>query len=177
MQFSFSAFYHKIGSSSVVKLRHKHFIMRITILSVGKKHNDWAKQGIEEFSKRLRQPFEIEFQLISSSKKPDRLQSIDEESARLLSSVKPTDFVILLDETGKNLSSDEVLSMIIDNSTKQIVIIIGGAFGVNADLRERADFVWSLSKLVFPHQLVRLILVEQLYRAQEIYRGSGYHHA
>lgn len=87
------------------------------------------------------------------------------------------DFVILLDERGKNLSSPELSDLITEHTDKHIVFIIGGAYGVTSDLRQKSNIVWSLSNLVFPHQLVRLILAEQLYRAQEIHRGSHYHHS
>lgn len=83
----------------------------------------------------------------------------------------------MLDERGKNLSSPELSNLITDNINKHIIFIIGGAYGVTSDLRQKSNVVWSLSNLVFPHQLVRLILAEQLYRAQEIHRGSHYHHS
>jgi 23S rRNA (pseudouridine1915-N3)-methyltransferase len=88
--------------------------------------------------------------------------------------------VWLLDERGEQLSSPalskkiEVLKV---HAVKNLTLIIGGAYGVDDTLRSRADFIWSLSDLVLPHQLVRLVLAEQLYRAGEIARGSGYHHA
>ena len=83
----------------------------------------------------------------------------------------------MLDERGKNLSSPELSDLITEHTDKHIVFIIGGAYGVTSDLRQKSNIVWSLSNLVFPHQLVRLILAEQLYRAQEIHRGSHYHHS
>ena len=97
---------------------------------------------------------------------------------RILEKIKPSDFVILLDERGKNISSPELAKMLLNGfvNSQNFVIIIGGAFGVSEELRKRANFVWSLSKLVFPHQIVRLILVEQIYRAQEISSGGKYHH-
>ena len=89
---------------------------------------------------------------------------------------KTSDFVILLDERGKNFSSNEFSEIIQNHTNTQVVIIIGGAYGVGEAVLTRANLTWSLSNLVFPHQLVRLILAEQLYRAQEIAKGSGYHH-
>jgi len=100
-----------------------------------------------------------------------------EESERIFSRLNSDDFVILLDERGKNLSSPELSNLITDNINKHIIFIIGGAYGVTHELRQKSNVVWSLSNLVFPHQLVRLILAEQLYRAQEIHRGSHYHHS
>ena len=86
--------------------------------------------------------------------------------------------MILLDERGKNLSSPEMSSILSQNfiSAKEVVFIIGGAFGVDEDIRLKSDLVWSFSRLVFPHQLMRVMLVEQIYRAQEIASGGKYHH-
>ncbi|NCU29217.1 23S rRNA (pseudouridine(1915)-N(3))-methyltransferase RlmH [Candidatus Saccharibacteria bacterium] len=149
--------------------------MKIRVLTIGKKHETWVEQGIEHFQKRLRAPFELEIAIIAASKLPGE-QASENESEMILKRLKPTDFVILLDERGTNLSSVEFSRLIQDHVDRQIVIIIGGAFGVNQAFKTRADFTWSLSNLVFPHQLVRLMLVEQLYRAQEIAKGTGYHH-
>jgi len=92
--------------------------------------------------------------------------------------VSPGDYVILLDERGKALDSP-TLSKVLEeplNRSQLVVLIIGGAYGVDESIHERANIVWSLSPLVFPHQLVRLMLTEQLYRAQEISVGRPYHH-
>ena len=149
--------------------------MKIRVLSVGKKHDPWVEPGIVRFLERLRPPFVAEINIIpGSSREGDSARA--EESERLLKRLKQDDFVILLDERGNNLSSPELAALLQGRGDHQVVIIIGGAFGVTPELRERADVVWSLSRLVFPHQLVRLILAEQLYRAQEITRGGQYHH-
>lgn len=103
----------------------------------------------------------------------------DAESKLLLQALDPVDYVVLLDERGKMLSSPDLASVIQEravNGAKKIHFVIGGAFGVNDEVRKRADLVWQLSKLVFPHQLVRLILAEQVYRACTINRGEKYHH-
>jgi 23S rRNA (pseudouridine1915-N3)-methyltransferase len=90
------------------------------------------------------------------------------------------DYLVLLDETGKMLSSEGLANFIqqrANESTKTIVFLIGGAYGVSDEIKRRANFQWSLSKLVFPHQLVRLILAEQVYRACSINRNEKYHHS
>ena len=149
--------------------------MKITILTIGKRHEPWVEPGIGRFLERLRAPLVAEMIIIPHSGQiGDRARQ--DESERLISRLKPHDFVILLDERGRNLSSPELSRLILDHTDQHIVIIIGGAYGVTEILHQRADIVWSLSRLVFPHQLVRLILAEQLYRAQEIARGSAYHH-
>lgn len=148
---------------------------KISVLTVGKKHEPWVEPGIKRFLERLRAQFAAEMVILPhSSLEGDRARQ--EESERLLSRLKPGDFVILLDERGQNLSSPELSRLISEHSHQHIVMVIGGAYGVSEALRGRVDVVWSLSKLVFPHQLVRLIVAEQLYRAQEIAKGSNYHH-
>jgi 23S rRNA (pseudouridine1915-N3)-methyltransferase len=101
-----------------------------------------------------------------------------EESERILLRIKDGEYVVLLDERGENITSPALSARISDAQmeARRIVVVIGGAYGVDERVHARANFIWSLSKLVFPHQLVRLILAEQLYRAQEIARGGGYHH-
>lgn len=149
----------------------------IRIVAIGKKHESWVQEGIERYQKRLRAPFDIEWTLLPhSSLEGDHARR--EESERLLGRLNPADHVLLLDETGKTYDSP-AFSALLDNaqtSGKSVVFIIGGAYGVDERVRQRADGLIGLSSMVFPHQLVRLILVEQLYRAQEIARGGKYHH-
>ncbi|WP_120005497.1 23S rRNA (pseudouridine(1915)-N(3))-methyltransferase RlmH [Nesterenkonia muleiensis] len=151
--------------------------MSITVLAVGKKHEPWVAEGIDRYSRRLRKPYDLTWKLLQHSAK-DHDAARDEESARILQSLTPRQHVILLDERGTNISSPTLASHLQQrfDASRGVVVIIGGAYGVNAELQSRADFTWSLSKLVFPHQLVRLILAEQVYRAQEISSGKPYHH-
>lgn len=149
----------------------------ITVLAIGKKHESWVEAGIERYQKRLRQPYDIRWLLLPHSSL-DGETARHEESKRMLAKITPDDFVVLLDERGTNYSSPalaEQLRMPLDRS-QHVVCIIGGAYGVDDSVSTRADVIWSLSKLVFPHQLVRLLLAEQLYRAQEIAAGRPYHH-
>lgn len=141
----------------------------IKIIAGGKKHAGWLKEACDEYEKRLRKPWALEWLFVDEDK-------LDERVARL----KPEDFVVLLDENGKILSSPELCQTLrkpLENG-REVVIIIGGAFGhFSPDILARADVIWSLSKLVFPHQICRLIATEQIYRAQEIYLEHAYHHA
>lgn len=151
--------------------------MSITVLAIGKKHESWVAEGIERYTKRLRKPYGLSWKMLPhSSKEHDAAR--DEESAKILTSLTPAQHVILLDERGTNISSPRLASHLQKqfDSGRGVVMIIGGAYGVNAELRARADFTWSLSRLVFPHQLVRLVLAEQIYRAQEISASRPYHH-
>lgn len=151
--------------------------MPIRILAVGKKHESWVADGISRYETRLKRPFMSEWVLLPHSAR-EGSSARQDESERLLSRLKDDDFVVLLDERGKEIDSPALSRLLLApiESAKNIVIIIGGAYGVDTSVHERADFVWSLSPLVFPHQLVRLILAEQLYRAQEIAAGHPYHH-
>jgi len=149
----------------------------ITILAIGKKHEPWITEGVDMYQKRLKQPFDIDWVLLPHSSL-EAAQARQEESGRILSKLADDSYVVLMDETGKNISTPEIASLLEKQFVyaKPVVIVIGGAYGVDSQLIARANFVWSLSKLVFPHQLVRLVLIEQLYRAQEITRGGKYHH-
>lgn len=149
----------------------------ITILSIGKKHEDWVLAGIERYHKRLSAPFDARWELLPHSSL-DGNAARNEESTRILARLPERSLIVLLDETGAKVDSP-ALSRLLDSSFtsgKSVTIVIGGAFGVNEELRARSDRVISLSDMVFPHQLVRLLLVEQLYRSQEIARGGKYHH-
>jgi 23S rRNA (pseudouridine1915-N3)-methyltransferase len=152
--------------------------MAIRVLAIGKKHETWVTEGIERYQKRLKKPFEVEWVLLPHSTfEADRARQ--EESERILSRIKPDEFVILLDERGKLLDSPGLSTAFLFplERSQNITIIIGGAYGVDQSVHERADLVWALSPLVFPHQLVRLILLEQIYRSQEIALGNPYHHS
>ncbi len=151
--------------------------MTVKLLVVGKKHESWVAEGIERYQKRLKRPFDIEWVHLPHSAH-DSLKARQDESERILLRLSANDYVILLDERGKTLDSPALSALLgakLDVS-QPITFIIGGAYGVDGTVHQRADFVWSLSPLVFPHQLVRLILTEQLYRAQEIAHGHPYHH-
>lgn len=149
----------------------------ITILSIGKKHEDWIEPGLDRYSKRLRTPWDVRWELLPHSSL-EGLSAREKESERILNRIDDRSFVILLDETGRSLDSPALSELCEQHFThgESITFIIGGAYGINTELKTRADLVWSLSPLVFPHQLVRLILIEQLYRSQEIARGGSYHH-
>lgn len=151
--------------------------MAIKILAVGKKHEPWVDAGILRYETRLKRPFNVEWALLPHAAR-EGLQAREDESGRLLSRLRDDDFVVLLDERGKLIDSPTTSRLLLDplERSRTVVVVIGGAYGVDASVHKRADFVWSLSPLVFPHQLVRLILAEQLYRAQEIAAGHPYHH-
>lgn len=151
--------------------------MPIRIIAIGKKHENWVSEGIERYENRLKVPFSCGWQLLPHSSRSD-IAAREEESVRILERLKPGDFVILLDERGTLYDSPSISRLLLVplQRSQSVIIIIGGAYGVNQAVHERANVIWSLSPLVFPHQLVRLLLVEQLYRAQGIAGGHPYHH-
>lgn len=148
----------------------------ITVVAIGKKHEPWLIEGIERYEKRLSMPFSLSWVLLPNSSQKGAVAAKN-ESDDILKKLNSGDFVILLDERGKMFDSPTLakkLTIPLEQS-KNVVIIIGGAYGVSLEVQTRADLVWSLSPLVFPHQLVRLMLIEQLYRAQTIHDGLPYH--
>jgi 23S rRNA (pseudouridine1915-N3)-methyltransferase len=150
--------------------------MSLRIIAVGKKHEPWVAAGIIRYQERLKKPLIPEWVFLPHSSQSGHGARQD-ESERILSRISD-EYVVLLDERGKNIDSVELSALLMHpiESARDVVLIIGGAYGVDEALTRRADFVWSLSRLVFPHQLVRLILLEQLYRSQEIASGRPYHH-
>jgi 23S rRNA (pseudouridine1915-N3)-methyltransferase len=149
----------------------------ITIISVGKKHESWVAEGIERFEERLKKPFNVQWVLLPHSALSDAAAR-QEESERILSRIDAHAYVVLLDERGGELDSPGLARLLEARFVinKPITLIIGGAYGIDDRIVQRADTVWSLSPLVFPHQMVRLIVMEQLYRAQQIIAGHPYHH-
>ena len=145
------------------------------ILTVGKKPQPWLDLATEGYLKRLQGRYKVEFTYLPSSKKESDGARLN-ESREILARLNKDDFIILLDETGKNISSPALSELMQANVSKNIVFVIGGAYGVSHELKKRANFIWSLSNLVFPHQIVRLILIEQIYRAQTIASNHPYHH-
>lgn len=156
--------------------------MKIRLLSVGKVHESYVKTGIDDFTQRINKYFKAEWVIIPTVKNAASLSEIElkkAEATSILSHIEKEDFLILLDERGKLLSSPQLAQFIqqrANESNKQLVFLIGGAFGVDASIKNRAQFIWSFSPLVFPHMLARLILSEQLYRACSIIRNEKYHH-
>lgn len=157
--------------------------MKFQLWTIGKNHEPYIKDGVELFTKRIGNYYTTEWNIIPMPKNAASLSETDlkkKEGEIIMSLLQKEDYLVLLDERGKQISSEELASFIqlrANESIKQIVFFIGGAYGVSDAVKQRANFVWSLSKLVFPHQLVRLILAEQVYRACSINRNEKYHHS
>ena len=156
--------------------------MKITLLTVGKTDKDWVKEGLDIYVSRLKHyiPFSVveipELKNVSALSK-DQIKT--REGELILKNVRPTDDLILMDERGKQYTSVELARVLQDKISyigKDIVFVIGGAYGFSDAVYNRADSKISLSKMTFSHQMVRLFFVEQLYRAMTILRGEPYHH-
>jgi 23S rRNA (pseudouridine1915-N3)-methyltransferase len=156
--------------------------MKIQFWSIGKAHEKYIKEGVEDFTNRISRYFKVEWIIIPAPKNAAVLSEAElkkQEAETLIEWLNDDDYLVLLDERGKNISSEDVSQLLqqrANDSTKRIVFLVGGAFGVDERVFKRANFTWSLSKLVFPHMLVRLILAEQVYRACSILRNEKYHH-
>ena len=142
----------------------------------------YVKEGITEFTKRISKYFTVEWTIIPVPKNAGMLSEMDlkrKEAEIILQWINPTDYLVVLDEKGKEMTSEALANFIQQRaieSTKNIVFLIGGAFGIDETVLKRANLKWSLSQLTFPHQMVRLILAEQVYRACTILRNEKYHH-
>ncbi len=157
--------------------------MKINFWTVGKPDETYVKEGIKLFTKRISHYYPTEWKIFAVAKQKGVLSQQDikkNEADILLNALQNEDVLIALDEKGKQWTSEELADFIqqsANQSSRNIIFIIGGAFGLHQSILKRANFTWSLSKLVFPHQLVRLILTEQIYRACTIIRNEKYHHS
>ena len=157
--------------------------MKLQFWSIGKAHESYVKEGVEQFTKRIGNYFPVQWHIIPMPKNAGMMSEMDlkaKEGEMILQFLKKEDYLVVLDERGKQLSSEGLASFIqqrANKSEKNLVFLIGGAFGLSKEVLGRANYTWSLSPLVFPHQLVRLILAEQVYRACSIIRNEKYHHA
>ena len=156
--------------------------MKVQLWSIGKQHEKDLKAAIDDFTKRCNNYFSVEWNIIPVPKNAGMMSEMDlkkKEGELILQWLDDRDYVVALDERGKQLNSAGLAEFIqsrANESTKRLIFVIGGAFGLDDTILKRANMKWSLSPLTFPHQLVRLILAEQLYRAFTILRNEKYHH-
>ena len=148
--------------------------MKLVILSVGKEKDEISADLVRHYELRLLRYLPVEWLYVEHGATKEK------EGEKILEHLKKEDYVVLLDEKGRDMKS-EALAELVENrmvdSVRRMVFVIGGAYGVSEKVTARANYVWKLSSLVFPHMLVRVILVEQLYRALTIIKGEKYHHA
>lgn len=149
----------------------------ITIIAIGGKHDSDLRSAIERYETRLRLIGGVRWLLLPSIAS-DTEAVRQAESTSIRRKLLDNDVIVLLDERGTQLGSKAFADKLSQwrELPGRLVFVIGGAYGVDDELRSRAHFVWSLSPLVFPHQLVRLLLIEQIYRGEMIRIGHPYHH-
>ena len=156
--------------------------MKAILLSVGKTDDDFDAQAIDVFKKRLGFyiPFDMEFVPdLKNTKNLSEKEQKNLEGEGILNRIQPGDYVVLLDDKGKQYSSTEFARFMEKKShsvPKRLVFVVGGPYGFSDDVYSRANEKLSLSKMTFTHQMVRLVFVEQLYRAMTILNGEPYHH-
>jgi 23S rRNA (pseudouridine1915-N3)-methyltransferase len=156
--------------------------MTIKLLGIGKTDDRALQDLTEVYIKRLQFYNKFEFELIPDLKKIKNLdenQQKQKEGELILNKLSTSDFVVLLDENGKQFSSEafsEYIQKRLNSGLKQLVFIIGGPYGFSQDIYNRADAKLALSKMTFSHQMVRLFFVEQLYRGFTILKNEPYHH-
>ena len=157
--------------------------MKLKLIAVGHKMPGWIQAGFDEYAKRMPRECRIDLIELAPSHRPNKPSDADinkamaDESARMLAKVDAADHVVALDERGKSFSSQK-LAQAFDTwmlSGQNVALLIGGADGLHADCKARANQMWSLSAGTLPHALVRVILAEQLYRAWSIRAGHPYH--
>ena len=158
--------------------------MKITVVTVGKIKEKYLKDAIAEYSKRLSKYCKLEIVEVADEKTPDNASEVVEdairskEAERILKYVKDDAFVITLEINGKQLASEELADKIDKlgvQGTSHIIFIIGGSIGLGQEVLQKSNFALSFSKMTFPHQLMRVILLEQIYRSYRIINGEPYH--
>lgn len=153
--------------------------MQIRIVAVGKLKAGYAVQACAEFAKRLGPYYPLEITEVKASDGSQPAQAMREEAERIAKVLHDDDCVWLLDRSGEELSSEQLsraIGGVANAGTRRMCFVISGTYGAGDALRERADFVWSLSPLTFLHEWARMIVLEQLYRAAKIARNEPYHH-
>jgi|SRR6056297_128428 len=157
--------------------------MKVKLLMVGKTVQQFMSSGFENYQQRMVHYIPFESKVIPELKKTKNLsenQQKIKEGELIINQIQPADFVVLLDENGKELSSvgfARWMEKFMINGMKDVVFVVGGAYGFSEQVYKRCNFKMSLSKMTFSHQMVRLIFIEQLYRAMTIIKGEPYHHS
>lgn len=156
--------------------------MKITLLAIGKTDDSYILEGLDKYLKRLKHYIKFEIQIIPDIKKVKNLSEEEQkikESEQFLKNIQSTDFIVILDERGTELSSlqfADFLNKKMIASVSHLVFLIGGPYGFDQSIYLRANYKISLSKMTFSHQMIRLFFAEQIYRAFTILKGEPYHH-
>ncbi|MFN6116058.1 MAG: 23S rRNA (pseudouridine(1915)-N(3))-methyltransferase RlmH [Flavobacteriales bacterium] len=153
--------------------------MKVRLVWVGRTERGYVPEGLEHYLGRVRRVWSVEEVVLPEAGRGDPAHQQRVEGERILAALRPGERVVALDERGKLLDSRQFAAQLgtwRDQGSRQVAFVVGGAYGLDPSVRERADLVLSLSPMTFPHQLVRLLFAEQLYRATAILQGSPYHH-
>ena len=150
------------------------------VIAVGTRVPVWVTQGFDDYARRLTQPIKLELLALEAGRRSANqpaARAIKDESERLLATLKPQDYVVAMDERGKEFSTRELADWLAlrMQSGQHLALLVGGADGLAAQVLERASHRWSLSRLTLPHALVRVVLAEQLYRAHSLLNNHPYH--
>lgn len=158
--------------------------MKIKIVCIGKLKEKYLVNGVEEFEKRLKPYTKLEIIEVNETRindNPSKAQInlvIEDEGNKLMKHINQQDYLIILDVSGKNIDNMQYVNMIEEaclNGYSTFTFVIGGSYGLSELLKRQAKFSWSFSKLVFTHQMIRLILIEQIYRGFKIMKNEPYH--
>ena len=156
--------------------------MKVLLVAIGKTSENYLIDGMAEYEKRIKRYIDFDLEIIPNIKKSSNLNKEvlkKKEGELLLSKFDKGDFIVLLDESGREFSSvkfSEYLQGKMLTGIKRLVFVIGGAYGFSDEIYNRAESKMSLSKMTFSHQMIRLIFMEQFYRAFTILNGEPYHH-
>jgi len=153
--------------------------MRIRLLAVGTRMPGWVEAGIADYVRRLGPEFRLEIEELTLGKRSGGVdaRAVADEGRRMLIAIHPDEYVVALEVRGKSFSTDELAKWLGQRlqDGRDVALLIGGPDGLAAECRKRSDLHWSLSPLTLPHALVRIVVVEQLYRAMSILKGHPYH--
>lgn len=156
--------------------------MEITLIVIGKTNAKYLIEGLDEYTRRLKHYISYNINILPDIKNTKNLseeQQKETEGKLILNALKPGDFIVLLDERGKEFSSmqfSDYLQRKMNSGLRRLVFIVGGPYGFSKDVYNKADEKLSLSKMTFSHEMIRLFFTEQIYRAMTIIRGEPYHH-
>ena len=156
--------------------------MEITLIVIGKTNAKYLIEGLDEYTRRLKHYITYNINILPDIKNTKNLteeQQKETEGKLILNAIKPGDFIVLLDERGKEFSSmqfSDYLQRKMNSGLRRLVFVVGGPYGFSKDIYSKADEKLSLSKMTFSHEMIRLFFTEQIYRAMTIIRGEPYHH-
>lgn len=153
--------------------------MKVRMIWVGRSERGLVADGVAHYLDRVARSWAVEQVVLPEAGRGDAGYQQKVESERILLALRPGERVVVLDERGKHMTSPQFAERIgtwRDQGVRQVVFVVGGAYGMTDEVRTRADLVLALSAMTFPHQLVRVLFAEQLYRASAILQGSPYHH-